>query len=315
MRLKLLIPITLAALFLAWQQAPPFLSDAKRAGQAPVISQPPVPLRVTPAATGPKLKVTYFDVGQGDAALIQTPAGQNILVDGGPDERVLEKIGQVLPRAHYLDAVFLTHPHADHLNGLLAVLRRYSVGQIYYTGVNYDSAGFAAWQNLIETKKIPLILVTEPQILSYGPVKLEIIYPDQDLANSVFEAGVSDRVEGAEINNTSIVFRLVYGKSKFLFMGDAETEAEKDILEGGADLDAQVLKVGHHGSHSSTGENFLSAVDPDYAVISVGEDNDYGHPHRRTLRRLERHGVEILRTDLDGDIEFTSDGERVVYEH
>ena len=300
-RHKLTIFLVAAALFLGgWQNL------ANHQEKIPLVNE----------GSADRLKVIFFDIGQGDAALIQTPDGKNILVDGGPDDHILAKLGQYLPFSmRRLDMVILTHPHSDHLNGLIAVLKRYQVGEIYYTGVIHTTGEFFEWLKLIKEKNIPLKIVKEPQdiTLSSSPreIVLQLIYPDSDLTQ--LNVKYTNHKEGKNLNNTSIVFRLVYGNTKFLFTGDIEQEIEEYLIKKGVALSAQVLKVGHHGSKSSTTELFLNAVSPEDAVISVGANNDYGHPHLRVLKRLERHGIKIFRTDLDGDVKFVSNGREVYH--
>ncbi len=262
------------------------------------------------------LQVNFFDVGQGDAALIITPGGKTVLVDGGPGDTVLSKIGRALPLGQKkIDAMILTHPHADHLEGLIPVLKRYAIGEVYYTGALHTTDEFLEWLTLVKKKSIPMRLVKKSEVVELDSgVKLSFLYPDGDLTAGFVLPGASG--EKDNLNNTSIVFKLIYGQTSFLFVGDAEAPVEKYLLKkmaAGAveSLRADVLKAGHHGSHSSTGEEFLNAVKPRMAIISAGRGNDYGHPHLRTLRRLERHSVQIYRTDTMGDIKLVSDGEKI----
>lgn len=271
-----------------------------------------------------ELEVDFLDVGQGDAILIKSPFGQNILIDGGPDSSVIEELGKTLPFwDKRIDLMVLTHPHDDHVTGLIEVIKRYNVKKILYTGVVHSAPNYLEWLETIRERKIPLIIIDRPQKIIFGDdCYLGIISPRQSLLGR----------ETDNLNNSSIATKLVYGKTKLLLMGDAEVEVEKELLNltpgspllpslptgrqgegegGGVDLAADVLKVGHHGSDTSSGEEFLETVSPKIAIIEVGKDNDFGHPSLRIIKRLERTGAEILRTDLDGTIGLVSDGEKI----
>jgi len=259
-----------------------------------------------------ELEVDFLDVGQGDAILIKSPFGQNILIDGGPDSKVIEGLGKNLPFwDKRIDLMVLTHPHDDHVTGLIEVIKRYSVKKILYTGVIHSAPNYLAWLEKIRERKIPLVIIDRPQKIVLGDdCYMEIIYPRKSFLAQ----------ETANLNNSSIVAKLVYGQTKFLLMGDAEIEVEKELLNltpplarggGEVDLFAQVLKVGHHGSDTSSSEEFLKAVNPQIAAIQVGKDNDFGHPSLRILKRLERAGAEILRTDKNGTIKLVSDGREI----
>lgn len=260
------------------------------------------------------LTMRAFDVGQGDAALVTTPLGKTILIDGGPDYTIMDKLGRTLPFFKKdIDAMILTHPHADHVTGLVGVLKRYNVKEIFYTGTVHTSSVFIEWLTLIKEKQIPMHVVSHKEEIQFDEgVTLTFLYPDHELA------GVEDATEEKRgqkknnLNNTSIVFKLSYGRTHFLFMGDAEVPVEESLLASGVGLRVDVLKVGHHGSHSSTSEEFLRTVSPQYATISCGRNNDYGHPHLSTLKRLERFGVHAYRTDTEGDIVIMSDGEKII---
>jgi len=250
-----------------------------------------------------RLEVSFLDVGQGDSTLIRTPFGQNILIDGGPDDSVVYGLSQELPWwDRTIDLVILTHPHDDHVFGLIDVLERYRVKKVLYTGALHSSPGYIAWLELIRDKKIPLAIIRGQQRINLGDgCYLDILYPNEDFVNKEVE----------ELNNTSIVTKLVYGETSFLFTGDAEAELENKLLELGIDISANVLKVAHHGSDTSSRADFLVAVDSDIAVISVSSDNDFGHPSGRALKRLERSGAKVYRTDKDGLIKFKSNGMRI----
>lgn len=246
------------------------------------------------------LEVDFLDVGQGDAELIQTPFGQNILIDGGPGDKALVSLGRALPWwDRKIDLMILTHPHDDHVTGLIEVLKRYEVKKILYTGVIHTAPNYIAWLETVRDKKIKLTIIDRPQTIELGEnCRLEIIYPNKSLLGRTVE----------NLNNSSIIARLVYKENKFLFMGDAEEVVEKELLEQKTDLKADVIKIGHHGSTTSTSEDFLWAVRPVIAVIEVGAENEFGHPNARIIKRLENIGVEILRTDLLGNIRLKSDG-------
>ncbi len=268
-----------------------------------------------------ELEVDFLDIGQGDAILIKAPAGQNILIDGGPDNTVVAGLSENLPFwDRQIDLMVLTHPHDDHVTGLIDVLKRYRVKKILYTGVIHDSPNFLEWLELVREKKIPVVIIDRPQTVTLGEASayLDILYPRTSLLGRTV----------SNLNNSSIVIKLVYGQTDFLLTGDAEVEVEQELLTGLSDdagiqdagtqnfvsppdLRAEVLKVGHHGSDTSSSEEFLQAVRPQIAVIQVGVNNDFGHPSRRVIKRLERIGVKIFRNDLDGTVRLFSNGREI----
>jgi len=249
------------------------------------------------------LKVIVHDIGQGDAIFIETPEKYQILIDGGPDNSILAKLGKDLPfYDRSLDLIILTHPHDDHVTGLIDVLKRYDVKQILYTGVSHTAPNYIEWLKIIEDKEIPFKIAQSGQIIKLGETgKLYILYPFEDLTG--------EKVKN--LNNTSILCRLIYDSTSFLFTGDAEKEEEQDLIDHNIYLKSDVLKVGHHGSNTSSTENFLRAVSPKIAAISVGKDNKFGHPSDKALERLESNKIKIYRTDENGDVEIISDGKEI----
>jgi competence protein ComEC len=253
-----------------------------------------------------KLHVSFLDVGQGDAILIQTPNGQDILIDGGPDpQKINLELSQKLPFwDRTIDLVVCTHSQADHITGLVDVLQRYKVKQVLDPGVSYNSSIYQEWCNLVEEKQIKRDKAQAGQEIDLGNgIKLEVLNPPASLWE-----GTSD-----DVDNNGVVLRLSWGKVSFLFTADIREEVEFALIGQRANLKSTVFKVSHHGSKTSTTSQFLAAVAPEVAVISVGEDNPFGHPSPEVLERLiGRLGEDnVYRTDKNGTIEFITDGERL----
>ncbi|MEX0833058.1 MAG: DNA internalization-related competence protein ComEC/Rec2 [Actinomycetota bacterium] len=234
------------------------------------------------------LAVRFFDVGQGDGALVTSPGGANILIDGGPDEElVATKLASLGVRR--LDAVVATHAHADHIDGLIEVFARFPVGVVLEPGCDEPSPNYREFEQALEQEGLPVRHPRAGQILSVGDLRLEVLSPE-----ACFEGTASDP------NNDSLVIRLSHLEDTVLFTGDAEEPAQEEMLADGAPLAAPVLKVPHHGGGTSL-EEFLDATDAEVAVVSVGE-NDYGHPVAEVLEMLEESGARVLRTDRLGDV-------------
>jgi len=253
-----------------------------------------------------KLHVNFLDVGQGDAILIQTPNGQNILIDGGPDfQKINLELSEKLPFwDRTIDLVVCTQPQADHVTGLLEVLQRYEVKQVLEPGVSYNSSVYQEWLNVVEYKGIEYNLARAGQEIDLGNgIEMQVLNPQEGL----FEETSHD------VDNNGVVLRLTWGKVSFLFTADIREEAEFELIGQRANLRSTVLKVAHHGSETSTTSQFLAAVAPEVAVISVGADNPFGHPGPEVMERLiGRLGEDnVYRTDEDGTIEFITDGERL----
>ncbi len=247
------------------------------------------------------LEVNFFDVGQGDAIFIESPRRHQILIDGGPGSAILEKLGKEMPFwDRTIDLVILTHPERDHLAGLLEVLKRYKVENILWTGVVRDTQEFKEWEKAIEEEKTNVRIAQSGQRITILSEKLylEILYPFENLTGQ----------ELKNSNNTSIVSRVVFNENSFLFTGDIQKSAEKELTENGKELNSDILKVSHHGSKNSNTKEFIEKVLPEIAVISVGKGNSYGHPHQEVLDILESYGIRVLRTDQQGDIKIISDG-------
>ncbi|MCD6178241.1 MBL fold metallo-hydrolase [bacterium] len=245
------------------------------------------------------LEVCFFDVGQGDSIFIETPQRHQILIDGGPDSGVVEKLGREMSFFDKsIDLLILTHPEHDHMGGLIDVLDSFDVENILWTGVLKDSSEYNEWKRRIQEEGSRVIIAKRGQYIRLGDVFLFVLWPEESVEDKKVK----------NINNTSVVSRLVFGKISFLFEGDVYRSVEKKLLLREKNLKSTVLKVAHHGSKSSTDEKFLKAVLPEVAVIEVGKDNPYGHPHQETLEKLEKYGMKILRTDLNGDIKIFSDG-------
>jgi competence protein ComEC len=253
-----------------------------------------------------KLHVSFLDVGQGDAILIQTPNGQDILIDGDPSSQNISlELSKKLPFwDRTIDLVVCTQPHADHVTGLIEVLHRYKVKQVLDPGIPYETPIYHEWLSLIEDKEIEYNTARVGQEIDLGDgIKIEVLNPPEILWD-----GTSD-----DIDNNGVVLRLIWNKVSFLFTADIREEVEFELIGQRANLKSTVLKVAHHGSTTSTCPQFLAAVAPEVAVISVGRDNTFGHPDEEVVNRLSDRLSEnnVYRTDWDGTIEFITDGERL----
>lgn len=248
---------------------------------------------------GRELEVIFFDVGQGDATLIETPHGHHILIDGGRDSTILEKLGKEMPFfKRSIDLVILTHPHNDHVAGLVEVLKRYDVKNVLWTGILADSAVFQEWQKALQAENAQVYIAQAGQQVLAGSVVLDVFHPFESLENQKVQ----------HIDNTSVVVKALFGENSFLFTGDAFGEVERELVKAGVDLRSNVLKVGHHGSRTSTAPEFVEAVFPEVAVISAGKDNVHGHPHPETLETLANYDILVFRTEEPGDIKIISNG-------
>ncbi|MEK7118919.1 MAG: hypothetical protein AAB457_00055 [Patescibacteria group bacterium] len=279
-----------------------------------------------------KLHVVFCNVGQGDAAYIRFPDGRDMVVDGGPDDKILGCLGKHMPFwDRSIDIVAMTHPQKDHMQGLIAVLERYDVAYFIRSDVDNDTEGYKKLVSVIAKKAVPVRFVTAGERIDIGFAIISMIWPSEEqIAHG--KASVATRVDSntsktgntlgattvGELNDYSLVFNLHYGAFDVLFTGDADNHVNKHFVGGQlADGQVEVLKVPHHGSKTGMTEEFLDWVFPrsraglehatPLAVISVGK-NSYGHPAEATLDKLATRGVKIKRTDQEGDIEVVSDG-------
>ena len=253
--------------------------------------------------SGDSLRVTFSETQRGDLSLIETPGGRQILIDGSgsPDDAV-NFLGDRMPFwDHSLDVVILTHPHADHVTGLLRVLESYEIDRILHAPIEYNSQAYLAW--LSETEKLSerVISAQAGTVIDFGDGSyLEVLH-----------SGPTDYSN--DPNDASVVVRVSYGDISFLMTGDASTIVEKRLLASGVDLNADVLKVPHQGSKGSSSVDFINAVSPAIAVIPVGGENPFGHPHQEAVDRLEAvvPPGQLFTTSTDGTITVTTDGERL----
>lgn len=251
-----------------------------------------------------RFHVYFLDVGQGDSILIKTPQNHQILIDGGPGNFVIEQLSETMPFFDKsIDLVVLTHPHADHLDGLVEVLKRYEVAAVLITGVHYPNTAYQEFLEIVSDSVIPLYLAKSSVDFRFGAVLFDTIYPLHSVAGQSFK----------NINNSSIGLRIGYSGRNVILTGDLEIEAETELLA--SDFPAllrsgrartYIFKAGHHGSRTSSSWDFLRVLKPEIVVISAGTDNQFGHPHPETVRNFHRIGArEIHRTDLEGRIEFS----------
>lgn len=246
-------------------------------------------------------EVHFIDVGQADAALVLCD-GESMLIDGGNrgDSSLIYTYLKQRGLEH-LDYMICTHPHEDHVGGLVGALN-YATADVAYAPVtDYDSEVFRDFKKYLEQQGREVDVPTAGETFMLGSAEVSVVGP-------------ANMDTGSNPNNMSIVLRVVYGDTSFLFTGDAEREEEQGILEAGYEIKSTVLKVGHHGGASSTTYPFLREVQPEYAVISVGEGNSYGHPTEDVLSRLRDADVEVYRTDMQGTVVCVSDGEKVFFE-
>ncbi|TSD03231.1 MAG: beta-lactamase domain-containing protein [Parcubacteria group bacterium Athens0714_16] len=248
---------------------------------------------------GDILKIAFLDVGQGDAIFIETPSGNQVLIDGGPDKKVLRELSKIMPFFdRTIDVVIETHPDQDHIGGLPAIFEGYEISKFIESGVVSDTDTYNFLRDLVKEEKSEQILARRGMILNLdNGIYLKILFPDRD-------------VSGIDTNDASVVAQLVYGNTKFLFTGDSPQKIENYITSlNSKELKSDVLKVGHHGSKTSSSKSFLGFISPEYAVISVGADNKYGHPNQEVIDLLNEFDVGILKTSENGTIIFETDGE------
>ncbi|MDD2498154.1 MAG: ComEC/Rec2 family competence protein [Desulfitobacteriaceae bacterium] len=273
----------------------------------------PAPDQDTPTSAAPQsedntgesdlLKVHFIDVGQADSTLVELPNGQIMLIDAGNNGDGDFLVGYLKEAGvKQIDYLVGTHPHEDHIGGLDTMIYNFKVGKVIMPDKSHTSETFKDVLSAIKSKKIPLVKASAGKTLITTPnLEAMILAPVKD--------------DYDEINDYSAVIKITYQETDFLFQGDAGFPSENDILAQGFNLKTDVIKVGHHGSYTSSSANYLAKVKPSYAVISVGKENSYGHPHDKALARLNKTGAKIYRTDLDGTLIFTSNGDSINVTH
>lgn len=240
------------------------------------------------------LEIAFLDVGQGDAILISNGSHQ-LLIDGGRNGKILlEKIGTYIPFwDRKIELIVATHPDQDHISGLIDVMRLYEVKSVLETNAQNDSQTYQKWEESVKQENSERIEAKNGVKISFpNGVIVEVLYPFESLPNEISNDG----------NAKSVVLKLSYGENTFLFTGDLPTEQEKELIAKYQDLHVQVLKISHHGSKYATSNEFLSAIKPQDAIISVGKNNTYGHPNQEVVNRLFEHKISIFRTDEMRDI-------------
>lgn len=250
-----------------------------------------------------ELKVHYINVGQGDSTLIELPNDQHVLIDAGTrgnGQTVSNYLNSL--NISKIDYLIATHPHEDHIGGLVQIIRNYSIGKIFMPRVSHTTI---VYEDLLQAISDKGYSISSPEVGS-------MLFEETSLSMNVLAPHAS--MSGSNLNDYSIANRLVFGETSFLFTGDAEIKSEQNMVNSGLNLSADVLKVGHHGGDTSSISSFLSAVNPDYGIISAGKDNQYGHPHANVMNRLADHGIETFRTDYDGTIVATSDGKNITFD-
>lgn len=244
------------------------------------------------------LTFAVLDIGQGDSLFIKSPTGKQILIDGGPGNNLSREIGKVLSwYDRSVDMIVVTNPDSDHYEGFIKFLDKYKVGKVLEPGTTNSYPAYEVLENKIKAKNIEKILARRGQIIDIGGgAYLQVYFPDRN-------------VEQVSPNTGSIVMKLIFGETEVMLQGDSTSNIEEYLLNIDGDaLKADILKVGHHGSKTSTIEEYVKAVSPKFAVISSGTENSYGHPHKETLETLEKLNVPTYDTCNNGMLFFKSDG-------
>lgn len=265
-------------------------------------TQTPITDEIFDTSGGSNLEMYFIDVGQADCILSKLPNGQVMLIDGGNNEdgeylvNLFKNMG-----ISKIDYLIGTHPHEDHIGGLDNIVRDFDIGKVYMPNKYTDTKTFEYLIEAIENKQLKIT----------KPVSGDYIYNTDDLKIRIL-APIS--AEYSNLNDYSICIRMDYKDSSFLLTGDAEKKVEDEILAKNYDIDVDVFKAGHHGSTTSNSNKFLNKVTPEYTIISVGTENEYGHPHDEILATLQQRGSKVFRTDLNGTIKVTTDGKNIKVE-
>lgn len=252
--------------------------------------------------SGEEMIVSMLNIGQGDAIYIKAPNGKELIIDGGPDQKLLSELGSIMPFFDKkIDMIIVTNPDKDHYAGFIDLMDKYQVDQLVEPGTISSTPTYHAFKEKVKEKGLIETIAGRGMKIVLDKKKnvyLDILFPDQD-------------VKDFSTNDGSLVAKLVYGNTSVMFQGDSPQKIENYLINtyGKEELKADILKAGHHGSRTSTGKSYVEAVSPKWVLISCGQNNRYGHPHKETLDTLASEGVEILRTDIEGRITLVSDGE------
>jgi len=250
--------------------------------------------------------ISFLNIGQGDSIFLRTSDDYTVLIDGGPDPTVLDELAKVMPIYNKtIDILVLTHPHADHVNGLVEVIKRYKIEKLLIVGTPSKNAFYQELLRITKRKNIEVIFANSQKDFRVGSnVFLDIIWPIDNQEGIQYE----------NLNNASVAMRVILRNiktnkntlknMKILLTGDAEIEEETEILESGFDISADILKAGHHGSRTASSEAFLQKSNPQIMVIQSGVKNSFGHPHKETLAKAMAQGIQVRRNDLEGKIDF-----------
>jgi len=244
------------------------------------------------------LTFSVLNIGQGDSILVESPTGVQVLIDAGPNRGVMKELSAVLSwYDRHIDMIVATHADKDHFEGFIPFFDKYKTEVVLLSGTESSSDTYKVFKEKIQKNNLPVVLARRGQVVDIGGgAYLEVLFPDRD-------------VSGMETNDASVVLKLVYGETSAILQGDSPVKIEEYLISlDKAGLNSDILKTGHHGSRTSTGEEYVKAVSPKWAIITAGKDNSYGHPHSEVVDILNKLKVEILGTHVLGRIVFESDG-------